>query len=98
MAAAGIPSLPAPRRSRSLFSLGGASHGPIDSRRSTISNHGNSASDVKSASPKRSRHQPSVGVGVRKLEVQLTVVDPPTQRPCSTLIALSLVLRAADSW
>ena len=40
----------------------------------------------------------SVAAGVRKLEVQLTVVPPPTQRPCRILIALSLVLRADDSW
>ena len=36
--------------------------------------------------------------GVRKLDVQLMVVEPPTVRPCRILIALSLVLRAADSW
>jgi malic enzyme len=40
----------------------------------------------------------TVGVGVRKLEVQLTVVEPPTVRPCRILMALSRVLRAADSW
>ena len=30
--------------------------------------------------------------------VQFTVVEPPTQRPCRILIALSSVLRAALSW
>jgi hypothetical protein len=40
----------------------------------------------------------SVRGGVRKLEVQLTVVPPPTQRPWSIVIALSSVCRPADSW
>ncbi len=40
----------------------------------------------------------SVGAGVRKLEVQLTVVEPPTERPCSTAMAPSEVARAAPSW
>jgi hypothetical protein len=38
------------------------------------------------------------GLGVRKLLVQLTVVEPPTQRPCRMVMALSAVLRAALSW
>ena len=62
------------------------------------SNQGASAAGDRSASPRRSRQYASVGAGVRKLDVQLTVVDPPTQRPCRMVIALSSVLRAADSW
>jgi hypothetical protein len=38
------------------------------------------------------------GRGVRKLEVQFTVVEPPTERPWKMVIALSLVWRAALSW
>ena len=36
----------------------------------------------------------SVGSGVRKLEVQLTVVEPPTERPCRIVIAPSDVALA----
>ena len=36
--------------------------------------------------------------GVRKLDVQLTVVDPPTQRPWRMVMPLSRVCRPADSW
>ena len=35
--------------------------------------------------------------GVRNELVQFTVVEPPTQRPCRILMALSAVLRAALS-
>ncbi|MNL15084.1 hypothetical protein D3C87_1360550 [compost metagenome] len=40
----------------------------------------------------------SVRGGVRKLDDQLTVVLPPTERPCSTAMAPSAVARAAASW
>jgi hypothetical protein len=40
----------------------------------------------------------SVRGGVRKLEVQFTVVPPPDAAPCRMVIALSWVWRAADSW
>ena len=49
-------------------------------------------------SPKRSRQNASVSDGVRNELVQLTVVEPPTQRPCRMLMPLSVVLRAALSW
>jgi hypothetical protein len=37
-------------------------------------------------------------LGVRNELVQLTVVEPPTQRPCRMPMALSAVLRLALSW
>ena len=46
MAAAGMPSLAAPRRSRSLFSFGATSHGVMFSRRSAWSKYGASASTL----------------------------------------------------
>jgi hypothetical protein len=98
MPAVGIPSFAAPRASAALFSFGATVQGPTERRRSIRSNHGASAAGERSASPKRSPQYASVASGVRKLDVQLTVVEPPTQRPCKMLIALSRVLRAADSW
>ena len=95
---AGMPSAVAPRRNRSLFSFGAVSHGVMLSRRSACANQGASASSVRSANAKRSRQNTSVGGGVRNELVQLTVVEPPTQRPCRMVIALSAVLRAALSW
>ena len=68
-------------------------------RSSMRSNHGASAVGGELAPGRSVRRQyASVGSGVRKLDVQLTVVEPPTQRPCRMVIALSSVLRAADSW
>src|SRR5205085_10262957 len=93
-----MPSLSAPRRSNSLFSFGAVSHGPMFSRRSACSNHGAIAASVISPRPKCSRQYCRVGDGVRKELVQLTVVEPPTQRPCRMLIALSALLRVALSW
>lgn len=66
IAADAIPSLAAPRRSRSLFSLGGTSQGPMLSRRSAWSKYGASASLPRSFRPKCSRQYLSVGSGVRK--------------------------------
>ena len=66
-------------------------------RCSARSNHGARSA---ASNPKRLyslAQYASVAAGVRKLDVQLTVVPPPTQRPCRMLIALSFVLRAADS-
>jgi hypothetical protein len=96
--AALMPSLPAPRRSRSLFSFGAVSQGPMFSRCSACANQGAMASAPKSFKPKCCCQWLSVAGGVRKELVQLTVVEPPTQRPCRMLIALSAVLRAALSW
>ena len=98
MAPVGMPSLAAPRLSRSLFSLGGAVQSLTPRRCAIMSNHGAIASWVYSPRPKLRCQYASVAGGVRKLEVQLTVVEPPTVRPCRMLIALSAVLRAADSW
>jgi hypothetical protein len=47
--------------------------------------------------PWASRQWRSVGSGVRKLLVQLTVVEPPTVRPWTTEIAPSFVGRTAPS-
>ena len=96
--AVAMPSFAPPRRSTSLFSFAGTVQGAIARRRSMRSNHGASAGAVSSLRPKRSRQYASVASGVRKLEVQFTVVEPPTLRPCRIVIALSSVLRAADSW
>ena len=46
------PASARPRRSRSLFSFGGASHGADVQPRSAAANHGASASSVKSVRPK----------------------------------------------
>src|SRR3954468_18221965 len=96
--AAAMPSLAAPRRNRPLFSFGGASHGPIERRCSAWAKKGARLSLSKPARPKRDRQCASVVCGVRNELVQFTVVDPPTQRPCRMVMALSLVLRAALSW
>jgi hypothetical protein len=93
-----MPSRAAPRRSNSLFSFGGISQVPTFRRRSACWNHGASTSELKSDRPNRSRQWSSVDCGVRNELVQLTVVEPPTQRPCRMLMALSAVLRAALSW
>ena len=97
MAAAGMPSLAAPRRSRSLFSFGGASQGPMLSRRSACRNQGAIESSVSSVRPKCRCQCCKVLEGVRNELVQLTVVEPPTHRPCRMLMALSAVFRAALS-
>ena len=89
----------APRASASLFALGGdvprrdrqARFHPREPRRearSAETGEAERALPVVRASAS----------GVRNELVQLTVVPPPTQRPCRMLIALSRVLRAADSW
>ena len=98
MVPAGIPRRPAPRRSISLFTLAGTIQGPIDRRCSACWNQGDIASSVNSGNAKCSRQYLSVSDGVRNELVQLTVVDPPTQRPCRIAIALSAVLRLALSW
>ena len=98
IAAEAMPSLAAPRRSRSLFSLGGTSQGPMLSLRSAWSKYGANASLLRLPRPKCSRQYFNVASGVRKELVQFTVVEPPTQRPCRMLIALSSVLRPALSW
>jgi hypothetical protein len=98
MAAAGSPSFSQPRRRMSLFSLGGTGQGAIDSRSSMRANHGASSASPVRAMPCASRQCARVRAGVRKLEVQLTVVEPPTLRPCRMVMALSAVWRPADSW
>src|SRR5262245_37590211 len=92
-----MPSASEPRRKAALLGLGGTAQGAMPRRRSILSNQ-----DARSASPKpaslySSAQWARVAAGVRKLDVQCTVVLPPTQRPCRMLIARSLVLRAADS-
>ncbi len=84
--------------STSLFSLGGTGHGAIDNCSSMRANHGSSSASPKPFSPCASRQKASVRGGVRKLEVQLTVVEPPTERPCMMVTPLSFVRRPADSW
>ena len=98
MAAAGMPSRAAPTRSSWLLAFGGTSHGPMCRRCSTCWNHGASASSVRSGNAKCARQCASVAPGVRNELVQLTVVEPPTQRPCRMPMALSAVLRLALSW
>jgi hypothetical protein len=61
-------------------------------------NHELIDSALSSCRPKWRCQKSKTSGGVRKLLVQLTVVEPPTQRPCRMLMALSAVLRAADSW
>jgi len=39
-----------------------------------------------------------VASGVRKLEVQLISVVPPTARPCRMVMAPSLLMRPMPSW
>src|SRR5512141_3221324 len=93
-----MPSAAAPRASASLFAFGAMSHGATDSRASTRANHGASSSTEYPGSRSTSAQYASVEGGVRNELVQLTVVLPPTHRPWRMLIALSLVLRAAESW
>ena len=93
-----MPSFAAPRASAALFALGATSHGAMPSRASIFANHGASASSSSPAMPSVRFQYASVAAGVRNELVQFTVVPPPTQRPCRMLIALSRVLRAADSW
>ena len=93
-----MPSFSQPRLRMSLFSLGATGQGAIDSRSSMRANHGSSPASAARASPWASRQWASVPGGVRKLEVQFTVVEPPTLRPCRIVIALSFVWRPADSW
>ena len=87
-----MPSAAAPRASAALFALGATVHGAIDSRCSIRANHG-----ASSAAPKPAQAVRALPVrrasrrGVRNELVQLTVVPPPTQRPCRMLIALSRV-------
>ena len=92
-----MPILAAPRASASLLALGATSQGRIDSRVSICANHGARSSTENPASPYSRCQNASVAGGVRNELVQLTVVPPPTQRPCRMLMALSRVLRAADS-
>ncbi len=93
-----MPSFAAPRASVWLFALGATVHGAIDRRASMRSNHGVIASASKPRRPNSRSQNASVAGGVRNELVQLTVVPPPTQRPCRMVIALSAVLRLADSW
>src|SRR6201987_1757835 len=92
------PSAFAPRRSTSLFSLGATGQEITFTRRSTWSNHGARSAASNPERPYSFAQYASMPPGVRNLDVQLTVVPPPTQRPWRMLIALSFVLRAADSW
>jgi hypothetical protein len=62
------------------------------------SNHGESDAAAAALRPYASVQCASTRAGVRKLEVQLTVVPPPTQRPCRIVMPLSCVWRPADSW
>ena len=86
-----------PTASAVLFGLGAIVHGAMASRASIRSNHGLRSSMPKPVMPNVCAQCASVIGGVRNELVQLTVVPPPTQRPCRIEIALSLVLRAADS-
>ncbi len=93
-----MPIFAAPRASTALFSLGGTSQGAIDRRASIRAKYGASSADDSPSTPCSFAHCRSVTCGVRNELVQLTVVLPPTQRPCRMPIALSAVLRPADSW
>ena len=61
-------------------------------------NHGSRSCGPVRFKPAVSFQWASVRAGVRKLEVQFTVVPPPTQRPCRIVIDLSVVCRAELSW
>src|SRR4029079_2698656 len=81
-----------------LLALGATLHGAMPSRSSTRANQGARPGSSNPFSPYADCQCASVVTGVRNELVQLTVVPPPTHRPCRMLIALSAVLRAADSW
>ena len=75
-----------------------ASHSITSRRFSICSNQGFISSTLWPTTSHSEAQNFSVGAGVRKLEVQLTVVDPPTERPCNTAMAPSEVARAPPSW
>ena len=88
-----MPSFAAPRASAWLFALGatvhGAMRGALPCARTTASSRRRRIHAGRTLAPST---RASRG-GVRNELVQLTVVPPPTQRPCRMLIALSAVLR-----
>jgi hypothetical protein len=93
-----MPSFSAPATSTWLFGFGGVSQGRTHSLCSITANHELIDSTLSCRRPNWRCQKSKTSGGVRKLLVQLTVVEPPTQRPCRMLIALSAVLRDADSW
>ena len=93
-----MPSFAAPRASASLLALGGTFQGATPSLASMRANQGARSALVNPSRPYVLFQYASVVSGVRNELVQLTVVPPPTQQPCRMPIALSFVLRAADSW
>ena len=94
----GIPIAAAPRANASLFAFGAKSHGAMDRRVSMRANQGARSSTANPSRCSACAQYASVAGGVRNELVQLTVVPPPTHRPWRMLMALSLVLRAAESW
>ena len=87
-----------PRLSTLLLAFGASAQGAMLSRCSIFANHGAMSSTPCPATSCCAAQCCSVGAGVRKLEVQLTVVVPPTARPCSIAMAPSELARPADSW
>ena len=77
---------------------GSNAQGSIESCRSMRANHGAISSLPAPTTPCTSAQCCSVCGGVRNEEVQFTTVLPPTARPCSTAMPLSLVLRPPASW
>jgi hypothetical protein len=92
------PSFSQPALSRLLLALGSPGQAWMLRRFSARSNQGAiSASDMP-FTPCTSPQCFRVSGGVRKLEVQFTVVEPPTARPCRMVMLPSFVVRAAPSW
>src|SRR5699024_2555872 len=92
------PSFSAPLANTELLALGAWRQGATPKRCSICVNHGAISSALAPFTPCLSAQCLRVCAGVRKLDVQLTVVEPPTERPCSTAMAPSEVARPPASW
>src|SRR5690554_71410 len=92
------PSFAAPSFSTALFLFGLTCQGSTPKRSSILANQGAISSLLMPFTPNSFAQCSSVCSGVRKLEVQLITVVPPTQRPCKIDIEPSLLIRPALSW
>ncbi|KFB72641.1 MAG: hypothetical protein AW09_002163 [Candidatus Accumulibacter phosphatis] len=97
MTPTGMASFSPPTTSTWLFGFGGVSQGRTHSLCSITANQELIEWALSCRKPNWRCQKSKTSGGVRKLLVQFTVVEPPTQRPCRMLIALSAVLREADS-
>src|SRR5690606_26727741 len=92
-----MPSEVAPRLRTALLGLAGICQRATLRRCSMVSNQGAISALLMPCTPNSLAQCCSVGSGVRKLEVQLITVVPPTQRPCRIDMAPSLLIRPALS-